>query len=155
MVHQGQASEGHYWAYVRPRPAAVRPGEEIIPQVTSDVTMSCSHGGDQSSSSGQTNEKGDAASCDRCTPDGAAVGCATPPSDEEVWLKFNDVSVTEVKWEEVARESFGGQQNTSAYCLVYVSGELSNQWCEKGGWEEIGWGVMWEGGWSLVGRMGV
>lgn len=42
--------------------------------------------------------------------------------DEEVWLKFNDVSVSEVGWDEVQRESLGGgQSNTSAYCLIYVS----------------------------------
>ena len=45
--------------------------------------------------------------------------------DSEVWLKFNDVSVIEVNWEEVKRESFGSNNyhksnfssNTSAYCL--------------------------------------
>ena len=42
--------------------------------------------------------------------------------DEEVWLKFNDVSVSEVGWDEVQRESLGGgRSNTSAYCLIYVS----------------------------------
>ena len=46
---------------------------------------------------------------------------------EEVWLKFNDVSVSEVKWEEVERESYGGKQNTSAYCLVYISDALWKQ----------------------------
>ena len=149
MVHQGQASEGHYWAYVRSRPAAVRPEEETIPPATSDTVMSCSRGGDQSGSGGPTNEKSDAGSRDCSAPDMAAAVYVPPPTNEEVWLKFNDVSVTEVRWEEVARESFGGQQNTSAYCLVYVSRELGNQWCEKGGcggarerwvWEEPGAG---------------
>ena len=51
---------------------------------------------------------------------------------EEVWLKFNDVSVSEVKWEEVERESYGGKQNTSAYCLVYISDALWKQWEESG-----------------------
>ena len=51
---------------------------------------------------------------------------------EEVWLKFNDVSVSEVKWEEVERESYGGKQNTSAYCLVYINDALWKQWEESG-----------------------
>ena len=61
---------------------------------------------------------------------GGGVGVASSSSevggvvrgDEEVWLKFNDVSVSEVGWDEVQRESLGGgQSNTSAYCLIYVS----------------------------------
>ena len=53
--------------------------------------------------------------------------------DSEVWLKFNDVSVIEVNWEEVKRESFGSNNksnfssNTSAYCLVYISAEAHDQ----------------------------
>ena len=63
---------------------------------------------------------------------------------EEVWLKFNDVSVSEVKWEEVERESYGGKQNTSAYCLVYISDALWKQLESGEGvwvWEESGEGV--------------
>lgn len=108
MVHQGQASEGHYWAYVRPRSTA------------------------QSGSDAQVASKEDAPMDDQCVAKKTAAGGAPPSPDEEVWLKFNDISVTEVKWSEVARESFGGQHNTSAYCLVYISSTLSNQWCEKG-----------------------
>jgi hypothetical protein len=59
---------------------------------------------------------------------GGGVGVASSDvrgvvrGDEEVWLKFNDVSVSEVGWDEVQRESLGGgQNNTSAYCLIYVS----------------------------------
>ena len=67
---------------------------------------------------------------------------------EEVWLKFNDVSVSEVKWEEVERESYGGKQNTSAYCLVYISDALWKQLESGEGvwvWEESGEGVcVWE-----------
>ncbi|XP_033100221.1 ubiquitin carboxyl-terminal hydrolase 25-like isoform X2 [Anneissia japonica] len=59
LVHEGQASSGHYWAYV------------------------LNHA-------------------------------------RNVWLKFNDVSVTEVTWEELQQESVGGDSNTSAYCLIYV-----------------------------------
>nr|XP_060643642.1 ubiquitin carboxyl-terminal hydrolase 28 isoform X7 [Anolis sagrei ordinatus] len=40
------------------------------------------------------------------------------------WLKYNDVSVTESSWEELERDSFGGQRNTSAYCLMYINKKL-------------------------------
>lgn len=53
-------------------------------------------------------------------------------SGEEVWLKFNDVSVTKVRWSEVVKESYGGQQNTSAYCLVYVNTAAEEQWASNG-----------------------
>ncbi|XP_077483445.1 ubiquitin carboxyl-terminal hydrolase 25-like isoform X2 [Amblyomma americanum] len=36
------------------------------------------------------------------------------------WLKFNDVTVTEVTWAELLRDSVGGHLCTSAYCLLYV-----------------------------------
>ncbi|CAN7983846.1 unnamed protein product, partial [Ixodes hexagonus] len=36
------------------------------------------------------------------------------------WLKFNDVTVTEVSWAELLRDSVGGHHCTSAYCLLYV-----------------------------------
>ena len=52
--------------------------------------------------------------------------------EEEVWLKFNDVSVHEIKWEEVMRESYGGDQNTSAYCLLYISPQLHQSWAKNG-----------------------
>ncbi|XP_038065306.1 ubiquitin carboxyl-terminal hydrolase 25-like isoform X2 [Patiria miniata] len=59
LVHEGQASAGHYWAYVLDH-------------------------------------------------------------QRNVWLKFNDISVTEVAWGDLERESVGGSGNTSAYCLMYV-----------------------------------
>lgn len=40
--------------------------------------------------------------------------------EANVWLKFNDISVTETSWEEVARESEGGSGTASAYCLIYT-----------------------------------
>ena len=133
MVHQGEASEGHYWAYVRLRSTAVAgSGETVVPATTSDVEMACPHRAEPGGLDPQG--RGEAAGAASMGVDGA--GSATPPHNEEVWLKFNDISVTEVKWEEVARESFGGQHNTSAYCLVYLSSELSLQWCEKGRREE-------------------
>ncbi|XP_072049413.1 LOW QUALITY PROTEIN: ubiquitin carboxyl-terminal hydrolase 25-like [Amphiura filiformis] len=64
LVHEGQASAGHYWAYV-------------------------------------LNHK------------------------RNVWLKFNDISVTEVEWADLERESVGGSGNASAYCLMYV--DISKQ----------------------------
>lgn len=47
------------------------------------------------------------------------------------WMKFNDVSVCEVDWEEVRRESVGsGCSNTSAYCLVYINKLLHQDWLQ-------------------------
>ncbi|XP_070201808.1 ubiquitin carboxyl-terminal hydrolase 25-like isoform X2 [Littorina saxatilis] len=37
-----------------------------------------------------------------------------------LWLKFNDITVSESSWEEIERESVGGYHNASAYCLMYV-----------------------------------
>uniref|UniRef100_A0A8C3Y6S7 Ubiquitin specific peptidase 28 n=1 Tax=Catharus ustulatus TaxID=91951 RepID=A0A8C3Y6S7_CATUS len=43
------------------------------------------------------------------------------------WLKYNDISVTESSWEELERESFGGLRNASAYCLMYISDQVSHE----------------------------
>ncbi|XP_065799935.1 ubiquitin carboxyl-terminal hydrolase 28 isoform X8 [Muntiacus reevesi] len=45
-----------------------------------------------------------------------------PP--RQVWLKYNDISVTESSWEELERDSYGGQRNVSAYCLMYINDKL-------------------------------
>lgn len=59
LVHEGQASGGHYWAYIQ------------------DPT-------------------------------------------QQRWCKFNDITVSEVTWDEVSRESLGGYRHVSAYCLMYI-----------------------------------
>jgi len=38
----------------------------------------------------------------------------------KTWMKFNDIQVTEAKWEELLQDSIGGQNNASAYCLLYI-----------------------------------
>lgn len=38
----------------------------------------------------------------------------------KTWRKFNDITVSDVTWEEVHRVSVGGSFNTSAYCLIYT-----------------------------------
>ncbi|XP_045717707.1 ubiquitin carboxyl-terminal hydrolase 28-like [Phyllostomus hastatus] len=38
----------------------------------------------------------------------------------QVWLKYNDIYVTESSWEELQSDSYGGSRNASAYCLMYV-----------------------------------
>ncbi|XP_060036018.1 ubiquitin carboxyl-terminal hydrolase 28 isoform X3 [Erinaceus europaeus] len=43
----------------------------------------------------------------------------------QVWLKYNDISVTESSWEELERDSYGGLRNVSAYCLMYINDKLS------------------------------
>lgn len=47
------------------------------------------------------------------------------------WLKYNDISVTESSWEELARDSFGGLKNASAYCLIYVNGQMPHGIAEE------------------------
>ncbi|XP_062499969.1 ubiquitin carboxyl-terminal hydrolase 25-like isoform X2 [Corticium candelabrum] len=42
------------------------------------------------------------------------------PNLSDIWLKFNDISVIEVTWDEVERESMGEHHTASAYCLIYV-----------------------------------
>lgn len=59
VVHEGQASGGHYWVY----------------------TFDNSH---------------------------------------KTWMKFNDIQVVESNWEELLQDSVGGQNNASAYCLLYI-----------------------------------
>lgn len=59
LVHEGQASGGHYWAYIQ-------------------------------------------------------------DPDQQRWCKFNDITVSEVTWDEVSRESLGGYRHVSAYCLMYI-----------------------------------
>ncbi|XP_069750937.1 ubiquitin carboxyl-terminal hydrolase 28 isoform X6 [Narcine bancroftii] len=63
LVHEGQASAGHYWAYIY------------------DHT-------------------------------------------KNIWLKYNDVSVSMSSWEELQRDSYGGSRNASAYCLMYINDNL-------------------------------
>ncbi|KAM6998596.1 ubiquitin carboxyl-terminal hydrolase 28 isoform 2-T2 [Passerculus sandwichensis] len=48
------------------------------------------------------------------------------------WLKYNDISVTESSWEELERESFGGLRNASAYCLMYISDQVSPAGADEG-----------------------
>jgi len=43
-----------------------------------------------------------------------------------LWVKFNDIRVTESSWEEVVRESEGGLGTASAYCLIYLQFSQSN-----------------------------
>ncbi len=65
--------------------------------------------------------------------------CSNVVTNNGDWLKCNDISVTEVTWDEVKRESFGrsgcnnNNSNTSAYCLVYISNETAQGLMEKRG----------------------
>ncbi|XP_064254090.1 ubiquitin carboxyl-terminal hydrolase 28 isoform X7 [Passer domesticus] len=52
------------------------------------------------------------------------------------WLKYNDISVTESSWEELERESFGGLRNASAYCLMYISDQVSPVGADEDGGPE-------------------
>ncbi|XP_037008862.2 ubiquitin carboxyl-terminal hydrolase 28-like [Artibeus jamaicensis] len=44
----------------------------------------------------------------------------------QVWLKYNDISVTESSWEELESDSYGGSRNASAYCLMYIKDQPPN-----------------------------
>ncbi|XP_010017473.1 PREDICTED: ubiquitin carboxyl-terminal hydrolase 28 [Nestor notabilis] len=54
------------------------------------------------------------------------------------WLKYNDISVTESSWEELERDSFGGLKNASAYCLMYISEEVSHPVADEEASPEVG-----------------
>ncbi|KAK7074616.1 Ubiquitin carboxyl-terminal hydrolase 28, partial [Halocaridina rubra] len=41
-------------------------------------------------------------------------------STRKTWMKFNDIQVVESNWEELLQDSVGGQNNASAYCLLYI-----------------------------------
>ena len=208
LVHQGEASRGHYWAYTRKHPSlsletsipplpprsspssSVQPslqcaqmnsstprGTEIQKSVGSafganvespvqpdivnsggvvayhrqsetgevclDMTLppdsapspaesgsSASHG--VGGGEGMEVEKG-------AQPSVAELSASSVEDVEDTWIKFNDVSVSEVNWESVRQESLGGTRgNTSAYCLVYLNRELHENWLEGGKWEGKG-----------------
>ncbi|KAK8753541.1 hypothetical protein OTU49_000207 [Cherax quadricarinatus] len=38
----------------------------------------------------------------------------------KTWKKFNDIQVVDSNWEELLQDSVGGQNNASAYCLLYI-----------------------------------
>ena len=157
LVHQGQASGGHYWSYVRKPPSlhfetpptvsqAKPTSTEIIepPQLTRTVSnlepavsspaMSTESGGggegEETQSRGGEEKRGGA------KVDGVKRGPVEEKGD--VWLKFNDVSVHKVRWSEVVKESYGGHHNTSAYCLIYLSPLLHEAWTSnrKSGWRK-------------------
>ncbi len=69
---------------------------------------------------------------DKSTPT-AVQSNESAQTDKDAWLKFNDVSVTEVSWSDVQKESYGGggSHNTSAYCLIYVHQDLHQQFTSK------------------------
>ncbi len=153
LVHQGQASGGHYWAYIRKpvyRPRSGRGSRSgdstpVAPDAVADVELesqSETEVEDVTAQTGLTSGESDGETqCIVCEPEsngsnseltgqtGSKAGETGPAAvEEEVWLKFNDVSVSEVAWAEVQRESYGGQQqNTSAYCLLYISSDMNSQ----------------------------
>lgn len=202
MVHQGEASGGHYWAYVRKHPSLSIPGPGATPdssqskshdvhhESTADGTGGTERGGNigVGESIGSDGKIGYRTQLETgeiyvdvmqspesmvATDESASVSCASvadPAASESVaagqgtvagegmevekcggggeeegggmgrngWMKFNDVSVSEVSWEEVRRESLGGAHgNTSAYCLVYVNRLLHDDWLSSGKWNGI------------------
>ena len=177
LVHQGQASLGHYWAYVRkshacllpsppvstsdpeqPTPESIRPerdtgrplantGQYSAEQTGSEVggqeglgvdpvsSMENSPRSELQESEGKRlpslSQQPSSVSSEGMEMEGGATAEGVQ-SEEDVWLKFNDVSVSEVGWADVQKESYGGSQNTSAYCLIYVNKDLHKQFTKKG-----------------------
>ncbi len=168
LVHQGEASGGHYWAYVRKR------YRELEEQGSGkdDTPLEGNEGGHVESNDGEGEEcmvinvGGDEEEEEEMELDkpqsGADNGLLVNMGDEGVtlndvidpsptiqqdvppvrvtpttntvvggdWYKCNDISVCEVDWEEVKRESFGrsavgSTTNTSAYCLVYINDNMA------------------------------
>ena len=213
MVHQGEASGGHYWAYTRKHPSLVIPPLKTTPEPPQSQDV-----GDRETASGGVLAWGKTKESEEAAGMGAAEGTTgfhtqletgeiyadttqspegmvaadesggsanlSPPEpggvaqkmeversggaeDEEgaereagedggrkEWMKFNDVSVCEVDWEEVRRESVGsGSGNTSAYCLVYINRLLHQDWLQSGecGREGGRGGKGGVGGWVGVG----
>ncbi len=187
MVHQGEASGGHYWAYTRKHPSLTIPPPTTHPSeqsqestdgdspkgaggvakgkaCTSTPSVAAPHSGKTSyhtqletgeiyTDTAQSPESmlasdevtsvsspsvlgGPSTPSSDCPRGGRSGGEGMEVEGEEagmVWTKFNDVSVSEVGWEEVRRESLGGtHSNTSAYCLVYVDRQLHEDWLNNG-----------------------
>lgn len=52
----------------------------------------------------------------------------------KTWRKFNDITVSDVTWEEVRRESVGGCHNASAYCLIYTDRKKATELYNDNNW---------------------
>jgi len=143
LVHQGQASLGHYWAYVRKNHACILPSPPVQPSTDEDRPLDntgqyyspdAQTVGQEPASPMENSPRSDLAVCDHIlSSEGMDTENVQPAaSNGDLWLKFNDVSVSEVSWEVVKKESYGGSQNTSAYCLIYINRELHIQFTDKG-----------------------
>ena len=167
LVHQGQASGGHYWAYIRKPPHlrtepppttfnipilrvvdTTTKSQFTVPVASGMVTEPSGGGGGRGGGGGGGRGRGREGGGGRGGGGGGRGGNSKVHSSVKsgkgrgeskvggeggnVWLKFNDVSVQEVSWAEVAKESYGGCQNTSAYCLIYLSPQLHRAWASHG-----------------------
>lgn len=156
LVHQGQASGGHYWCYVRRPPSlhvTTTPHMQATPSSSVEVcnppklSQSVSNSETVMNSPATSTESGgvegeEARLGSREEEEGKKLGVKQDNARLNVrkkenetggtWLKFNDVSVHEVTWAEVMKESYGGYHNTSAYCLIYLSPQLHEAWASSG-----------------------
>lgn len=155
LVHQGQASGGHYWSYVRKPPSLHVVTATPTPKATPTVTVAGTEAlklsrtlsnpetgptnsptmSTESSVGGRGGEgeggEGQVQSVDK-REDRVSDEQDEKEKKEDMWLKFNDVSVHELDWAEVMKESYGGHHNTSAYCLIYLSPLLHQAWANNG-----------------------
>ena len=167
LVHQGQASGGHYWAYIKktPQTTGLSPdnkskqkeeheetsSQEMMSQSPSQLAETppdpplSSKEDEEDEAMQQDVLQSSTASSNLTEPVTAAQSYAchggqadvASSGSNDVWLKFNDISVQEVGWEEVKRESFGCNKqtsngNTSAYCLLYISTSSEQSWENTG-----------------------
>ena len=133
LVHQGQASGGHYWSYIR-KPPSLHVETPHAPGKPSSVADTHKSSQPSTSSEVAMNSPATSSADSGGGTEGAGGGKGEEGSSAKSrgWLKFNDVSVHEVEWEEVVKESYGGHHNTSAYCLIYLSPLLHRTWTGSG-----------------------
>ena len=46
-------------------------------------------------------------------------------SHDKLWRKYNDITVSDVTWQDVCHGSIGGSLRSSAYCLIYTESKKS------------------------------
>lgn len=51
--------------------------------------------------------------------------------ERRMWLKYNDVTVSEASWAELVKDSVGGLHHASAYCLLYVDSKREELFTDK------------------------
>ena len=131
MTYHRQSETGEVCIDIAHSMESVLSTEEVVTTESHEILVSGAEKGER-----MEIEKFYSASSLSVEPPSSPPSSCPSTASECSWIKFNDVSVSEVKWEEVRRESLGGTTgNTSAYCLVYLNSELRQDWLQGGGGE--------------------